>query len=197
MARGRGRGRRRGGGSRSSSSGSGDSTLADAFDALLNPVQSLTKGMEAAVEGVVKFSKNTLEGAAEIKRAEAAYESLKEKLAGPALEGLANLASPGAGSFVGSLRRGLGGVAATGNAAQELEDISAQAAFQGLPLDKDLQKSIFPLIQARRDAVEAARQQAADVTGSEIKRQGEAAAEFFGVGDILRGFFTGGNARTP
>lgn len=157
---------------------------------------SLTKGMESAVDGVVKFGKNAIDGAAEVKRSEAAYESLKEKLTLPALEGLANLVSPGSGGLIGSIRRGLGGSAATGNAAQELEDISAQAAFRGMPLDKDFQSALFPLMKARREAVEAARQQSADVTGQAVVDQGKAFLEFIGVGDILQKMFSGGNART-
>lgn len=190
------RGKGRGGGGKAkrnkfsgeASSGGGDSGDVDKF----------VEAIAGAAEGVVGFAKHVVEGSAEVKRAAAAFENLNSQLTAPAQQAIANLISPGAGGFVGAVREGLGKVTAAGAAAGELEDYAAQAAFQGMPLDKDFEKAALPLLQARREAVEAARRQAADVTGEVYGKQAKdylgGMFEFFGVADILRGVW-GGSGR--
>lgn len=200
MGRGRKRGGRGGrGGGRSSLGGGGGGVDASA---LQRTVDALEKSFVEAASGVAGFAKELVEGSSEYKRAYSSAKELVSQLALPALQDVG-------GSFFGDLRKGLGQVTATGNAASELEDLSAKAAYQGMPLDKDLQSSIFPLIRARQEAVEQARQGAADVTLGALRGErpsAERAADALGVTDlmiaiqgganeVMRWMMNGGNVR--
>lgn len=168
---------------------------------LMDSLNDFDTAVINASHGLVGFGKDVASQASEIQRAKAAFSELSSQMAFPAAQAAASSISPGLGSLVGGARGFLGNVAATGTAAGELEDASAQMAFQGMPLSKDFQESIFPLLKARRQAVEQARQQSADVTRGEVQGSiGDAVRgglEAIGFGDVYRMFINGGNARTP
>lgn len=146
------------------------------------------EAIAGAAEGLTGFTKNLVEGSAEFKRAEAAISNLSSSLALPGIQDLAGAISPGLGSAVGSLRRGLGNVAAAGASAQDLEDLSVQSAAAGVPLSKDELEEFKPLFKARRQAMESARQLAADVNRDDLQKEVKASAESLGVPTSAEGF---------
>lgn len=173
--------RRRGGRSSGGGGGGGDTNALEEFDRKVAEVAS----------NLAAFAKDTLDSAGEVKRFKASLEDMVSRGIGPAIQSLAEAAVPGGGGLVQDARRALGQVTATGNAGSELENYAAQAAFNGMPMDKETMSTMFPLMQARQQAVEAARQDAADVSSGFAARSGVTgsmrAADALGITDMIQG----------
>lgn len=182
MARGRRGGRGRNGGSQEEGA---LSAFADTLKDITTSMQSLDKSLGSAVGNVADFGKKILEGSAEVVRAKAAFEELSSKTTLSSLEGIGGTV----GSLAGGARRALGGVAAAGSAAQELEDIAVQSALRGMPLTKGFEEQLFPLLEARAKSAEAARRQASDVSGGAVRKEAFDAAGGFAerAGRALQG----------
>jgi hypothetical protein len=157
--------RRKGGRGGRGGGGSGGDEL-EASKRLVDAFGKLGDTVGDAVDGLASFGKHLVEGAAEVKRAQAAFEHLQSTYAFPEAQSLAAQYAPSLVPGLDAVRRNLGEVSAEGQASARLEGFAAKAAEAGVPVDKSfLGELVNPLLR-QAQAGEHARQDAADVMHS-------------------------------